>query len=89
MGNGYHAWASTNVGSMNDAIESGRSDQIILVSEAFHEQNLSDTLHVRLQNQHRYVHGDLDRGTILLGQDNYFAQARSATACTGYFTIST
>ena len=31
-----------NVGSLNDAIQSGRSDQIILVSEAFHEQHLSE-----------------------------------------------
>ena len=30
-----------NVGSLNDAIESGRADEIVLVSEAFHEQNLS------------------------------------------------
>jgi uridine kinase len=27
-----------DVGSLNNAIESGRSDQIVLVSEAFHEQ---------------------------------------------------
>jgi uridine kinase len=31
-----------DVGSLNDAIQSGRGDEIILVSEAFHEQNLSD-----------------------------------------------
>ena len=31
-----------NVGSLNDAIEAGRSDQIILVSEAFHEQHLAE-----------------------------------------------
>ena len=31
-----------NVGALNDAIESGRSDQIVLVSEAFHEQHLSE-----------------------------------------------
>jgi uridine kinase len=31
-----------NVGSLNDAIESGRADEIVLVSEAFHEQNLSN-----------------------------------------------
>jgi uridine kinase len=42
----YGEWLNklgiANVGAMNDAIESGRSDQIILVSEAFHEQHLSD-----------------------------------------------
>jgi uridine kinase len=30
-----------NVGSLNEAIEGGRADEIVLVSEAFHEQNLS------------------------------------------------
>jgi uridine kinase len=31
-----------NVGALNDAIRAGRSDQIVLVSEAFHEQHLSE-----------------------------------------------
>ena len=31
-----------NVGSLNDAIQAGRGSEIILVSEAFHEQHLSD-----------------------------------------------
>jgi len=31
-----------NVGSLNDAIQAGRGDEIVLVSEAFHEQNLTD-----------------------------------------------
>src|SRR6185436_4890225 len=31
-----------NMGSLNHAIQSGRSDQMILVSEAFHEQHLSE-----------------------------------------------
>jgi uridine kinase len=35
-----------HVGSLNDAIENGRSDQIVLVSEAFHENNLA-----RIANQ--------------------------------------
>ncbi|HLA08775.1 MAG TPA: nucleoside kinase [Anaerolineales bacterium] len=30
-----------NVGALNDAIESGRGDEVVLVSEAFHEQRLS------------------------------------------------
>lgn len=42
----YGGWLArlgiANVGSLNDAIESGRADEIVLVSEAFHEQNLSD-----------------------------------------------
>jgi uridine kinase len=31
-----------NVGALNDAIQSGRADEIILVSEALHEQNVAD-----------------------------------------------
>lgn len=42
----YGSWLTRlgieNVGSLNDAIEDGRADEIVLVSEAFHEQNLSD-----------------------------------------------
>ena len=47
-----------NVGSLNDAIESGRSDQIVLVSEAFHENNLA-----RIANQ---IGDQLDRSRIIL-----------------------
>jgi uridine kinase len=32
----------SNVGALDDAIEAGRSDELILVSEALHEQNLSE-----------------------------------------------
>ena len=42
----YGGWLSRlgidNVGLLNDAIEQGRADEIVLVSEAFHEQNLSN-----------------------------------------------
>jgi len=42
----YGGWLARlgidNVGSLNEAIESGRVDEIVLVSEAFHEQNLSN-----------------------------------------------
>jgi len=45
----YGEWLNklgiANVGALNDAIESGRSDQVILVSEAFHEQHLADIAH--------------------------------------------
>ena len=45
----YGEWLNklgiANIGALNDAIESGRSDQIILVSEAFHEQHLADIAH--------------------------------------------
>jgi uridine kinase len=47
-----------NVGSLNDAIESGRSDQIVLVSEAFHENHLA-----RIANQ---IGDQLDRSRIIL-----------------------
>jgi uridine kinase len=42
----YGEWLSKlgieNVGALNDAIQAGRSDQIILVSEALHEQYLAE-----------------------------------------------
>ncbi len=47
-----------NVGSLNDAIESNRSDQIVLVSEAFHENHLA-----RIANQ---IGNELDRSRIIL-----------------------
>ena len=31
-----------NVGALNDAIQSGRADEIVMVSEALHEQNVAD-----------------------------------------------
>lgn len=43
----YGKWLETlhidSVGAMNDAIESGRADEIVLVSEALHEQGIADT----------------------------------------------
>ena len=41
----YGGWLARlgieNLGALNEAIENGRADEIVLVSEAFHEQNLS------------------------------------------------
>ena len=47
-----------HVGALNDAIESGRSDQIVLVSEAFHENHLA-----RIANQ---IGEQLDHSRIIL-----------------------
>ena len=47
-----------NVGSLNNAIQGGHSDQVVLVSEAFHENNLA-----RIANQ---VVTQLDRSRIIL-----------------------
>ena len=47
-----------NVGALNNAIQGGRSDQVVLVSEAFHENNLA-----RIANQ---VVGQLNRSRIIL-----------------------
>jgi uridine kinase len=42
----YGNWLETlridNVGALNDAIEAGRADEIVLVSEALHEQGFTD-----------------------------------------------
>jgi uridine kinase len=47
-----------NVGALNNTIQGGRSDQIVLVSEAFHENSLA-----RIANQ---VVDQLDRSRIIL-----------------------
>ena len=47
-----------NVGALNNAIQGGRSDQVVLVSEAFHENNLA-----RIANQ---VVNQLTRSRIIL-----------------------
>jgi len=58
----YGGWLSRlgidNVGLLNDSIESGRADQIVLVSEAFHEQNFSDMA--------RTVAARLDKSRLIL-----------------------
>lgn len=47
-----------NVGALNNAIQGGRSDQVVLVSEAFHENNLA-----RIANR---VVSKLNRSRIIL-----------------------
>ncbi len=47
-----------NVGALNNAIQGGRSDQVVLVSEAFHENNLA-----RIANR---VVNQLNRSRIIL-----------------------
>ena len=58
----YGGWLTRlgidNVGSLNDAIENGRADEIVLVSEAFHEQNLADVA--------RKVAKQLDKSRLIL-----------------------
>jgi uridine kinase len=58
----YGEWLNklgiANAGALNDAIQSGRSDQVILVSEAFHEQHLSDIA--------RQIAERIDRSRLIL-----------------------
>jgi uridine kinase len=44
-----------NVGALNDAIQSGRADEIVLVSEALHEQNFSDVAQQIAQKNARII----------------------------------
>jgi uridine kinase len=44
-----------NVGSLNDAIQSGRADEIVLVSEALHEQNVGDIAQQIAQKNSRII----------------------------------
>ena len=58
----YGGWLNKlgieNVGALNDAIQAGRSDQIILVSEALHEQSLAEIA--------RQIAGQIERSRIIL-----------------------
>jgi len=55
----YGHWLETlhidSVGALNDAIESGRTDEIVLVSEALHEQNVSLIAEQITQNHSRII----------------------------------
>jgi uridine kinase len=44
-----------NVGALNDAIQSGRADEIVLVSEALHEQNVADIAQQIVQKNSRII----------------------------------
>ena len=88
----YGNWLSrlgiNNVGSLNEAIETGRVDEIVLVSEAFHEQNLSNVARTVAEQLDKSSY-HLDRGTVILWQDHLFAASCRSTACAGYFAIPT
>jgi uridine kinase len=55
----YGNWLETlhidSVGALNDAIQSGRTDEIVLVSEALHEQNVSLIAEQIAQNHSRII----------------------------------
>ena len=44
-----------NVGALNDVIQSGRADEIVLVSEALHEQNVADIAQQIAQKNSRII----------------------------------
>ncbi len=55
----YGDWLKTlnidNVGALKDAIEAGRADEIVLVSEALHEQNVADIAQQIIQKKSRII----------------------------------
>ncbi len=55
----YGSWLETlridNVGALNDAIQSGRADEIILVSEALHEQHIAEIAQQIAQKDSRII----------------------------------
>lgn len=55
----YGDWLETlhisSVGALNDAIESGRADEIVLVSEALHEQGIADTAQQIAERRSRII----------------------------------
>ncbi len=54
-GNWLTHLAIDNVGALNDAIEAGRADEIVLVSEALHEQNVADIAQQIAQKNSRII----------------------------------
>lgn len=44
-----------NVGALNDAIQAGRADEIVLVSEALHEQNFSHLAQQIVENKSKII----------------------------------
>ncbi len=55
----YGDWLQTlnidNVGALDDAIAAGRADELVLVSEALHEQNLADIAQQIVQKKSRII----------------------------------
>jgi uridine kinase len=55
----YGDWLETlgidNVGALNDSIEAGRADELVLVSEALHEQNVADIAQQITQKNSRII----------------------------------
>jgi uridine kinase len=59
-----------NVGALNDAILAGRANEIVLVSEAFHEQNLSDIAR-QIAARREHVHIVLIAGPSSSGKTTF------------------
>lgn len=59
-----------NVGSLNDAIQAGRSHEIIMVSEAFHEQHLSDIAR-QIASRRQQIHLVLIAGPSSSGKTTF------------------
>jgi len=61
-----------NVGSLNDAILAGRAGEIVLVSEAFHEQHLSDIARqIAARRQQQQLHIVLIAGPSSSGKTTF------------------
>ena len=58
-----------NVGALNDAIQDGRSREIILVSEALHEQHVAEIARQIAERARPGARGP-DRRAVLLRQDH-------------------
>ena len=54
-GDWLEALGIDNVGALNDAIQSGQADEIVLVSEALHEQNVADIAQQIAQREARII----------------------------------
>ena len=76
-----------NVGALNNAIQSGRSDQVVLVSEAFHENNLA-RIASQIVEQIDRAHLILIAGPSSSGKTTTSRRLDRAIAGVGCFTLS-
>jgi len=85
----YGDWLETldigNVGALNDAIQFGRADELILVSEALHEQHLADIPADRSEKIAHYP----TRRSLVFRQDDDFPAAGHPAPGTRNITLPT
>ena len=74
-----------NVGALNDAIRAGRAHEIVLVSEALHEQNVAE---IAQQIADKESHMRSHRRAVVFRQDHILAPSHHSIAGAGHLALS-